>query len=151
MRFQTRVLIAAPRERVFAYLDDPELLKKWLGGFQELVFEKPGIPRAVGTLFRLRIRAGLRATNYAGGVIAYRPPGEFGVRCETEKVAYTLTLRLVGEGEGTWVEQLTEVEPRGWPGHLVVGAGGWMLRRYQAQALENLRAAVHRAAGPSAS
>ena len=141
-RLVASVTIAAPRERVFAYLDDPALMKRWIAGLEEVTFDKPGVPRAVGTGFREKIRGMGRTLQYAGEVIAYRPPQEVGARLANTRFSLDVTHRLTSAGSGTRIEQIAALTFHGWPGRLTGGLAGWLLRRHLAQALARLKTVV---------
>lgn len=149
-RLVASVTISAPRERVFAYLDDPALMKQWIAGLEEFAFDKPGIPRGVGTGFHEKIRGMGRSREYAGEVIAYRPPQEVGTRLTSTRFSLDVTHRLTAAEGGTRIEQIVALRFLGWPGRLTGGIAGWLLRRHLAQALARLKSVVERAAGTMA-
>ena len=149
-RLVASVTIAAPRERVFSYLDDPALMKQWIAGLEEVVFDKPGIPRAVGTAFRQKIRGLGRSREYAGEFIAYRPPHEIGTRLARTRFAIEVTHRLASAEGGTRIEQIAALRFPGWPARVTGGIPGWLLRRRMAKALARLKSVVEGAAGSAA-
>ena len=90
------MVIAAPAERVWALIDEPENLRGWMDGLEETTFPD-GVDRSrgVGTRFVQRIREGGRVSEYQGVVTAHdrlRQLGiEIGNRAFTMAVEYRLT------------------------------------------------------------
>lgn len=148
-RFVASVTISVPRERVFAYLENPALMRQWIAGLEEVTFDQPGIPRGVGTRFRQRMRTGGRSREYAGEVAAYRPPQEVAVRLARPRFSVAVEYRLAVADGGTRVEQVVALTIPGWLGRLLGGGVSWLLRRRQAEGLARLKA-VAEAGGDSA-
>ena len=145
MRFTAVVEVAATQERVFPYLDDPELLKKWVPGLESLTFEKPGVPRAVGTRFRQRMRIASKAVEFEGEVIAYRPPGEIGVRLSESMLTLETTFRLARSDGWTSVERVTDVTVHSWQARLTAPFAIWYVQRLNKLSLNRLRSVIERA------
>jgi uncharacterized protein YndB with AHSA1/START domain len=142
MRFTATATVSGSIERVFGYLDDPELIKKWASGLEAVVFEKPGVPRAVGTRFGFRVRRARGLEEYQGEVTAYRPPREIAARLVIPQVTVEVTCWLVADGQSTRVEQTVEWTPHTWPARLVAPLNLWLLRRQQVRVLRQMKEAV---------
>jgi len=145
MRFVATVTLAASIERVFAYLDDPELLKKWVTGLEATAIDKPGVPRAVGTQFRLSLHEAGRVQEMRGEVTEYRPPGEIAARLTGPQFMVVATYRLAAQGDSTRVEQRVDLTLVGWVARIVAPLGKWLLQRRQVQALQRLKEVVESA------
>ena len=142
MHLNASVTITAPIGQVFSYLDDGQRLRRWIAGLVEVSYEKPGIPRGVGSRFRQRIKAGGRIRNYEGEVIVYQPPAQIGVRLGNARCSVDVRYRLVERLGATQVEQTAVVQVRGRLARLVSVAGGWLMQRQQRRMLRRLKAVV---------
>jgi len=72
MKLTHSIVIDAPKDVVWEYVDDPERIKLWMHGVEEneVIHDTGG----VGTTFRMAIREGRKLTEYQGEVTA-RDPG----------------------------------------------------------------------------
>ena len=150
MPFTVAVEVTASPERAFSYLDDPELLKKWVPGFASIRFDKPGVPRSVGTRFRQRMKGpGLNA-ECDGEVTAYRPPVEIAILLRGTGFELESGFRLTPESGKTRIECTTRIAIHSWKIRLTGPLGTWWLRRKLEQAMQHLVQVIHMAASPSA-
>jgi uncharacterized protein YndB with AHSA1/START domain len=81
-----------PVEEVFAYVDDDDKVKQWVGGLMETKRTTPGKP-GVGSKFHQTLQVGKRTFEIDGELLAYEPNRRVKVKldagiCEME-VIYT--------------------------------------------------------------
>lgn len=80
--------IDAPTRTVFACVDEPQHIVRWVGGAVEHVYLTERSPAtAVGQRFRQRLRQGRSIRTFDGEIIAWEPATHFGLRIPTP--AYT--------------------------------------------------------------
>jgi uncharacterized protein YndB with AHSA1/START domain len=139
MRFAHATTIAVPIVEVFVHLDDSARRREWMAGLVDVAYDKPGIPRGVGTRFVHRVRRSSDVVEHAGQITAYRPPSELGIRLELERYGIETVYRLAAEPAGTRVEQITVVEPKSALAHVLSMVAPWPLRRRQRHLLASLK------------
>jgi uncharacterized protein YndB with AHSA1/START domain len=128
-----------PPERVFAALDDPAAASRWIPGLEAWEYEKPAVPRGVGSRLSLRLWEGVRTREFSGHISAYRPSGEWAVRVETPHLTLEISYRLTRTPEGTRLEQIVELTPRSRAARFLAPFGLWLLRRHQRRTLVRFR------------
>lgn len=145
MRFIRTVTVSAPASAVFLHLDDGGRRKQWLPALADVSYEKPGVPRGVGTQFIQRIRRRGRVREYAGEITAYRPPHELGFRLEAARFAIDIVYRLAARPGGTRVEQVCTTTAKNALARALAMIGASPLRWQQRPMLARLKAAVEQA------
>ena len=73
----TGEFVCAP-ERLWRFLEEPELQKQWMKGLLENQQTSEG-PPGVGSTFRMKIKEGSRIGDYDGKITAYDPPRQLAV------------------------------------------------------------------------
>jgi carbon monoxide dehydrogenase subunit G len=133
--------IAAPIERVFAWVDDEEKLRAWMDGLEETIDpEGRGRERRVGTRFRQRIREGGRLVEYEGEVTAYEKPRHIGVRIGNAMFACEVDYRFAPEGQGTRLDYRAEFLYRHWLARVMGALFGWLTWRILKKQIAKLKA-----------
>jgi len=69
---------ACPPARLWLFLDEPERLKQWLSGLEEMRHVKEESGR-VGTTFVMKIKEGRKVSEYEGQVTAYETERHLGI------------------------------------------------------------------------
>jgi carbon monoxide dehydrogenase subunit G len=78
MRFTYSNDFACSQERLWRFLEEPELQKQWMKGVLENQPTSEG-PRGVGSTFRMKIQEGRKVADYDGKVTAYDKPRQLAV------------------------------------------------------------------------
>ena len=73
MRYTANNEIDCTPEQLWPWLSEPERMKQWMKGLEEIVPDAPGPARA-GATYRMRIREGRKVTEYREELLAYEPP-----------------------------------------------------------------------------
>jgi uncharacterized protein YndB with AHSA1/START domain len=142
MRFIHSVSISAKPSEVFLYLDDAEKLQLWTAGLEAISYDKPDVPRGVGTRFIQRIKEGRRTREYAGEVTGYGPPLRLGLRLTSRRFYFDIDYRM-REGAGvTLVEQIAELTLTSRLARVAVILGAPFVQRGQKRMLARLKATV---------
>ncbi len=106
--YQTGITIAAPPERVFKLLTEPEQIKRWADGVESIEYTE-GSPRQAGARFKQRIKEGSKIVEYDGEVVAYEPPRRHTTRLANPQFTMVIDHHLSAEGGGTRVEQQVDM------------------------------------------
>jgi uncharacterized protein YndB with AHSA1/START domain len=69
---------ACPPERLWRFIEEPELQKQWMKGLQDNQQTSAG-PNGLGSTFRMKIKEGGKVADYDGKVTAYDPPRHLAV------------------------------------------------------------------------
>jgi uncharacterized protein YndB with AHSA1/START domain len=136
---RNQTFIAAPPERVFEVLSDPESYHRWVVGSRAPERADPDFP-AVGSRFRHGIAVGPFTLRDDTEVVAATPPHEVALRVWLRPIgAVDVRLRLLPEAGGT---RVVLVEDPAWPpARLLLGPlGHGLLRLRNAEALRRLKA-----------
>lgn len=101
-RLDHRVLINAPRERVWKLVEDPAALMQWVHGMKSVTGPdgRPG-GFALGATFVQRIRIGLVPTSCRGEVIECQPPSRLAVVVHHALFDLDITYRFEAVGPQT--------------------------------------------------
>src|SRR5262245_29571123 len=65
-------------QRLWRFLEEPELQKQWMKGLLDNQQTSEG-PPGVGSTFRMKIKEGSRVADYDGKITAYDPPRQLAV------------------------------------------------------------------------
>ncbi len=79
MRIERSLEILCSPLVLWNFIDDPEKMKLWMKGLQEIVPDQEG-PTQVGHTFQMKIKEGRRVAVYREEVLAYDPPRRVKVR-----------------------------------------------------------------------
>jgi carbon monoxide dehydrogenase subunit G len=69
---------ACKPERLWKFIEEPELQKQWMKGLQDNQRTSDG-PPGVGSTFRMKIKEGSKVADYDGKISAYDPPRHLAV------------------------------------------------------------------------
>ncbi len=141
MKCSTTLDIAAPIDRVFTFVEDPEKLKLWLKGLQETTYLPESGPggKGVGTRFRQKIGEGGRVNEYDGEVTAYAPPKHLAVRIFADYFAVDVNYRFTPVAGGTRLDYSAEATGSSWFMRFMGWLMGWMMRRMVQKQLARLK------------
>jgi len=145
MRTEYTTTIACPPERLWTFLEEPELQKQWMKGL--LANEPTSGHRTVGSTFRLKIQEGRRVAEYDGEVTARDQPRHLGIRFwggnMPKGMIMRVDYRLAAAADGTRLDYLAELESGSFPFMLklllplIQLFSRWQLRRFM-QTLKQL-------------
>jgi hypothetical protein len=94
-------MIAAPAREVFACVDEPDRIVKWVGGAVEHVYvSERSTLTAVGQKFRQQLRQGKTIRTFHGEIIAWEPHTHFGLRIPTDAYTSEAHFRIKAIGVG---------------------------------------------------
>ena len=79
MRLDYSMEVACPPEKLWPYLDQPDLQKQWMKGLEEIKVTSEG-PKRAGSKFRMRIKEGGKTAEHEGQVTAYERNRHLGIR-----------------------------------------------------------------------
>jgi uncharacterized protein YndB with AHSA1/START domain len=140
MPFTFTQAIAAPPEKVFHLVDDPEQLKRWLEGVEETTYLAPrNDENPVGTRFKQKIREGGRIQEYDGEVIAYDRPRRLAVRIWNSAFTIQVDYRFAPEGSGTRLDYQAEFVNSSFFMRVMVVLVGWYTRRLLRRQMAKLK------------
>jgi uncharacterized protein YndB with AHSA1/START domain len=141
MVFTCSRTIAAPIERVFDLIDDPEKLPLWMDGLEETVFvSRPARGESpVGARFRQRIREGGRSVEYDGEVTAYDKPTHVAVRIGGKNFSVVVDYRLAEVAGGTRLDYSADVTNRSLMARIMGVVAGGLNRRIAERQLTRLK------------
>ena len=110
-RLSHRVLIAAPRPKVWRLVEDPEALMQWVDGLRS-VDAPPGSSGGfvLGATFVQRIRLGPVPSACQGEVIESVPPARLGVRIRHALFGLSIAYDFAAEGRRTAVSCRASVQ-----------------------------------------
>jgi uncharacterized protein YndB with AHSA1/START domain len=69
---------ACPAERLWLFIEEPDLQKQWMKGLLDNHSTSAG-PKGVGSTFRMKIQEGGKVADYDGKVTAHEKPRHLGV------------------------------------------------------------------------
>ncbi|SFD86878.1 SRPBCC family protein [Thermophagus xiamenensis] len=94
MKFKQEIEINKPREKVIAYFDNPENLKKWMKG---LISIEPisGEPKQEGAKSLLKFKMGKREMNMTETILVHNLPDEYTLSYEAKGVHNIVKNRFV--------------------------------------------------------
>lgn len=103
-RLDHRVLVNAPRDRVWKLVEDPAALMQWVHGMKSVAGPdgRPG-GFALGATFVQRIRIGLVPTACRGEVIHFQPPSRLDVVVHHALFDLDISYRFEAVGQQTEV------------------------------------------------
>lgn len=91
-------MIAASPRTVFACIDEPDHIVRWVGGAVEHAYlTGRGPATAVGQRFRQRLRQGKTIRTFHGEIIAWEPMKHFGLRIPTPSYTSEAHFRIRAE------------------------------------------------------
>jgi carbon monoxide dehydrogenase subunit G len=132
--------IAAPIERVFDWLHDPQKHKQWLQGVEETRYVgeyDPAHPQ--GARFKQWIREGRRVKEYDGEVTTFTRPSHLGIRLFSPQFSIQVDYRLTASGAGTHLDYLADVNCHSWFARLMVGLFSFMMRGMMKKQMTKLK------------
>jgi len=137
-RLEHRVVIAAPRDDVWALVEDPDALMTWVHGLRSVTAAN-GMPGgfALGATFVQRVRIGLVATACRGEVTAFVPPSSLAVVVHHALFDLDIEYQFAAAGRGTEVACKAAVHGR---------ALGTVIPRAKVEAVTSALLAEHLAA-----
>jgi uncharacterized protein YndB with AHSA1/START domain len=93
--------IKAPTRTVFACVDEPDHIVRWVGGAVEHTYLDERDPAtAVGQRFCQRLRQGRTIRTFHGEIIAWEPTNHFGLRIPTPSYTSEAHFRITADGPG---------------------------------------------------
>jgi carbon monoxide dehydrogenase subunit G len=142
MRLTYTQEIAAPVEKVFDLIHDPEKHKLWLKGVEETRYVGDHDPdRPVGARFVQKIREGGRVKEYDGEVTAFDRPRHLGIRLFDKQFSVQVDYRLTLLGQGARLDYAADVSCGSWFFRVMAFLFGWLAKgilRKQMRALKAL-------------
>jgi uncharacterized protein YndB with AHSA1/START domain len=142
MRYVYPLEIAAPAEKVFDLIHDPEKHRLWLQGVEETRYIGDHDPdRPVGARFLQKIREGGRVKEYDGEVTAFDRPRHLGIRLSSRQFSVQVDYRLTPLGQGTRLDYTADISVSGWFCRVMAFLFGWLAKgilRKQMRALKSL-------------
>src|SRR5260370_25395181 len=94
--------INAPIEMVFDLIDDPEKIKKWMDGLEEISCPEERNPdNPVGTKFRQKIKEGRHTQEFDGEVVGYEKPKNLSIQVANKYCAVLVDYNLSPIATGT--------------------------------------------------
>jgi uncharacterized protein YndB with AHSA1/START domain len=115
MRMTYTQEIAAPIDRVFDLIQDPDKHKLWLKGVEETRYVEPYDPaNPVGTKFKQSIREGGRVKVYDGEVTAFARPKHLGIRLFSPQFSVAVDYRLTPVAGGTRLDYGADFTSGSW-------------------------------------
>jgi uncharacterized protein YndB with AHSA1/START domain len=147
---ERKMMVAAPAERIWPLLDDPDRLGSWFGGADRIeLLDGAGLGRRQ----RLHGRWGRRRSEVDQEVVVYDPPRELAWRHLAERLdgrpapkfaaETVMTITLEPDSAGTLVRLSSRQRPASWPRGLVMRAfGGREIGRLLDESLTRLREAL---------
>lgn len=132
--------VAAPLEKVFGLVDDPEKLKLWLEGLEETTyFSDAGSRKEVGTKFKQKIREGGRLVEYDGEVTAYAKPKHLGVRIFNKHFSVQVDYRFTPVADGTRLDYSADITFFNWFARILGFLFGLFMRRILKKQMAKLK------------
>lgn len=127
--FQHTTVIAHPREKVFAFMEDFSQAPRWrsMVSAMETV---DGVPLNAGTRVRVTVDIGGERIVREITMLAFEPPVRWLHRTDESDIIGEIEYRLEREGDGTRVTMTGTIHPRGLTGWLAMPL--MWLRRGQA-------------------
>jgi uncharacterized protein YndB with AHSA1/START domain len=99
MRLGCVTKVAAPARTVFACVDEPEQIVRWVGGAVEHVYLTERTPAsAVGQQFRQKLRQGRKELTFFGEITAWEPPQDFAFTIPTDAYSSKARFRITPDG-----------------------------------------------------
>jgi uncharacterized protein YndB with AHSA1/START domain len=103
---------ACPPERLWRFIEEPELQKQWMKGLEDNQQTSTG-PTGVGSTFRMKIKEGGKVADYDGTLTAYEPPRHLAVKMTGGNLPGGMVLhvdyRLTGQNGGTHLDYTTKM------------------------------------------
>lgn len=99
MLLTCRTKVNAPAETVFACVDEPEHIVKWVGGAVDhayLTARDPANP--VGQKFLQKLKMGNSVRDFEGTIVAWEKPTHFGLQIPTAAYSSEAHFRITPEG-----------------------------------------------------
>jgi len=144
-RNEHSVEIAAPAARVFPYLSEPELMKRWIGGLRE--FRPLDEGPAVGSRAVQVVHVGGREWEVESEITRYEPPRELEARLVAPNAfESTATYSLEANGERTRVTTVMQSDYKGRAGRFLGGVVTRQAQKKLVTDLERLKQVVEAAA-----
>ena len=141
--------IEAPPERVWALIDDPENLKRWMDGLEETTYPA-GIDRSrpIGTRFVQRLRGGGRVSEYQGVVTAHDRLRHLGIEIGNRAFTMAVDYRLAPVPGGTRLDYSATMKRGGGFMRVMVVLFGWLTRKILREQMAKLKALAEAPATP---
>jgi uncharacterized protein YndB with AHSA1/START domain len=99
MLLHCRTKVNAAADTVFACVDEPEHIVKWVGGAVDHVYVTPRDPaNPVGQKFVQKLRMGSSVREFNGEIIAWEKPTHFGLHIPTPAYSSEAHFRITPEG-----------------------------------------------------
>ena len=99
MLLRCKSAVNAPAETVFACVDQPEHIVRWVEGAVEHTYITDRDPvNPVGQRFRQRVRMGKSIKEFHGEIIAWQAPTHFGLRIPSAAYSSQAHFRISREG-----------------------------------------------------
>lgn len=143
------MVVAAPVERVWALIDDPENLKRWMDGLEGTTYPD-GLDRSrpVGTRFVQRIREGGRVSEYQGIVTAYDHLRHLGIEIGNRAFTMAVDYRLAPVPGGTCLDYAAVMKRGGAFVRVMTLLFGWVTRKILRKQMARLKALAESPATP---
>ncbi len=111
-KMESSIIISAPIEKVWAYLDDINNATKWSSNIIEAKLTSPG-PTRVGTTYAYTIQAIGQKMETTGEITAYDPPRKSAWKAIKSPFPMNGSTVLESVAGGTRVTQTIDAEPGG--------------------------------------
>ncbi len=141
MRMQRQVQLDAPIERVFSFLSDPELMKRWIPELVE-VTHVSGELNTPGATFTQKLKEGGRVGTYNGEILAFEAPKHVAVRIYNDMFEVRTDYELRPEGSGTSLDYVCDMEPKKWFVTLMMKLFGGFNQKIVDEQMRRLQEAV---------
>jgi uncharacterized protein YndB with AHSA1/START domain len=137
--------IAAPIEKVFDCVDDPDKLKLWLDGLEETTYLTERDPaNPVGTKFKQKIREGGRVQEYDGEVTAYEKPKHLGVKIGASGFSVQVDYRFTPISTGTHLDYAADIRCNSIFFRVMIFLFGWLNKRILRKQITKLKELAER-------
>jgi uncharacterized protein YndB with AHSA1/START domain len=137
--------INAPIEKVFDLIDDPEKIKQWMDGLEEISFpEGRNLDNPVGTKFKQKIKEGKRTQEFDGEVMAYEKPKNLSVKVENKYCAMLVDYNLSPIATGTRLDYSCEMFWLAWIARMMAVLFGWVMKSVLRIQMTKLKALAER-------
>ncbi len=138
MKLQHSIEIARPASDVFAYVADHDKMSEWISTLDSSTPSTPG-PTSLNSEFDQEHLERGKRIRFSGRVTDFEPASQLTLKLDNDEATVTLTYRLTAQGEGTLLEQTTEVKLHSMMLRMVAGAFEGTVRERMTSDFETLR------------
>ncbi len=150
MTFTHNTHIAVPLARVFEFVDDDTLVKRWVKGLEATFYPRSfDRSRPLGTPVILRVREGSHLKDYTGRITSYDPPRHFGMQYGDKSFDMHIEYTLNETDQGTEVLYTARLDFKVWLSRLMSRLFAGFTRRGMLEHIERLKTLAESEAGLS--